>query len=53
MWTLLTWLVNCGIFYFAMKKDGAPDWALDLGMLIAVGISLILMNQDNFFGKKE
>ena len=43
--TIFLWIVNSILFYFVIKKQEAPDWALDIVIFISLGFLLILLNQ--------
>lgn len=47
LFTLAIWIVVSVISFFAMDKDGAPDWAKELVLLVALGVFFILL--DTFY----
>jgi hypothetical protein len=53
---LALWVALSVLYFFTLKHDSAPEWALDLEVLLSGGIFLILLNQamdklDQFFDK--
>ena len=51
LFTLAIWIVVSVISFFAMDKDGAPDWAKELELLVALGVFFILLDTllDTFY----
>jgi hypothetical protein len=42
---IILWILNSILFYFVIKKQEAPNWALDIVIFISLGFLLVLLNQ--------
>jgi hypothetical protein len=42
---IILWILNSILFYFVIKKQEAPIWALDIVIFISLGFLLVLLNQ--------
>jgi len=44
IFSIVIWLVVSVISFFAIDKDGAPDWAKEIQILFSLGIFLVMLD---------